>query len=117
MGGKQKWALIGLGLAALAGAYVYVGVDVRPHEEYVPDPLATVVEDTIPDSPSASSERNPRRFKIDEVNMVSSAFRAGGVGCVQRFAQTHQFPGYSPVVSWISENSNTPPASAPQPSS
>jgi murein DD-endopeptidase MepM/ murein hydrolase activator NlpD len=52
MGGRTKWTLAGLGLVALAGAYVYVGVDVRPHEEYVPDPVATV-EDTLPAPPSA----------------------------------------------------------------
>ncbi|MBL7984345.1 MAG: peptidoglycan DD-metalloendopeptidase family protein [Flavobacteriales bacterium] len=53
MGGNRKWMIAGLGLVALVGAYVYVGVDVRPHEEYVPEPLALVVEDTIPDAPSA----------------------------------------------------------------
>src|SRR5262245_7977376 len=54
MGGKWKWALGGLGLLALAGAYVYVGVDIGPHEEYVPDPVVVAaVEDTVPDPPSA----------------------------------------------------------------
>lgn len=53
MGGKRKWAFIGLVAVALAGVYVYVGVDVHPHVEYVPDPLAVMVEDTIPDPPSA----------------------------------------------------------------
>src|SRR5688572_26111973 len=52
MGGRTKWMLAGLGLVALAGAYVYIGVDVRPHEEYVPDPVASV-EDTLPAPPSA----------------------------------------------------------------
>ena len=52
MGGKIKWALGGLVFAALTGAYVYVGVDVHPHVEYVPDPVA-VVEDTLPAPPSA----------------------------------------------------------------
>ncbi len=51
MGGKWKWAPIGL--LALAGLYVYIGVDVHPHEEYVPDPVVAVPEDTIPDPPSA----------------------------------------------------------------
>lgn len=53
MGGNRKWTLIGLGVVALAGVYVYVGVDVHPHVEYVPDPVAVTVEDTIPDPPSA----------------------------------------------------------------
>ncbi len=52
MGGKNLRALVGLVAVALVGAYVYVGVDVRPHEEYVPDPVA-IVEDTLPAPPSA----------------------------------------------------------------
>lgn len=49
MGGKWKWAVGSTLVLALAGAYVFVGVDVHPHEEYVPDPVATlVVEDTVP---------------------------------------------------------------------
>jgi murein DD-endopeptidase MepM/ murein hydrolase activator NlpD len=53
MGGRNKWGIGALVLAALAGAYVYVGVDVRPHEEYVPDPLAMAEEDTLPAPASA----------------------------------------------------------------
>lgn len=36
------------GLAVVA-AYVYIGVDVRPHEEYVPDAVVFVPEDTLPE--------------------------------------------------------------------
>ncbi len=53
MGGKKYWTIGGLVVAALAGAYVYVGVDVHTHVEYVPDPVVAVLEDTIPDPPSA----------------------------------------------------------------
>lgn len=42
----------GLVLAAALGAYLYLGVDLEPHEEYVADaPLAA--EDTLPAPPSA----------------------------------------------------------------
>ncbi|HEX2617420.1 MAG TPA: peptidoglycan DD-metalloendopeptidase family protein [Flavobacteriales bacterium] len=51
MGGKKLWMIGGGLLLALSAAYVYVGVDVSPHVEYVPEPVA--VEDTIPDPPSA----------------------------------------------------------------
>ncbi|MFT3884302.1 MAG: peptidoglycan DD-metalloendopeptidase family protein [Flavobacteriales bacterium] len=51
MGGKKLRIIGGSVLLALAAAYVYVGVDVSPHVEYVQEP--SVVEDTIPDPPSA----------------------------------------------------------------
>ena len=48
MGGKWKWAGV-TAILAVTGGYVFVGVDVHPHEEYVPDPVAVlVVEDTVP---------------------------------------------------------------------
>jgi hypothetical protein len=50
MGGKWKWASVGgTAILALVGAYVYIGVDVHPHEEYVPDVVAVLaLEDTVP---------------------------------------------------------------------
>lgn len=54
MGGKLKWPLATAAALALAGAYVYVGVDVRPHEEYVPDPVLAMADaDSLPAPPSA----------------------------------------------------------------
>ena len=46
--GKWKWS-IALASVALIGTYIYVGVDVHPHEEYVEDPVAaSAEEDTVP---------------------------------------------------------------------
>ncbi len=53
MGGKLKGSLAIAAMLALAGAYVYVGVDVHPREEYVPDPFVLADADTLPAPPSA----------------------------------------------------------------
>lgn len=47
---RGKWIWAGsAALLAVLGAYVYIGVDVHPHEEYVADPMAmAMVEDTVP---------------------------------------------------------------------
>ena len=56
MGGKLKWPLATAAALALAGAYVYVGVDVRPHEEYVPDPVLAMADaDSLPAPPSINN--------------------------------------------------------------
>lgn len=47
----QKWIAVG---AAVSGVtFFFLSVDVRPREEYVPEPAAVVVEDTIPLPPDA----------------------------------------------------------------
>lgn len=51
MKGTLKLTIGGLALAAVAATYVYVGVDLSPHEEYVEEPAAAV--DSLPVSPSA----------------------------------------------------------------
>ena len=56
MGGKLRRLplIVGLMGLALAAAYVYVGVDLAPHVEYVPEPqVMSAIEDTLPASPSA----------------------------------------------------------------
>lgn len=50
MKGILKLKIGGLVLAAAASAYLYVGVDLAPHEEYVEEPAVAV--DTLPVSPS-----------------------------------------------------------------
>lgn len=52
MGGKKIWIIGSALLLAVAAAYVYVGVDLAPHVEYVPE-VAGPVEDTVPAPPSA----------------------------------------------------------------
>ncbi|MBK6893121.1 MAG: hypothetical protein IPH00_08280 [Flavobacteriales bacterium] len=51
MSRKTGMAISGLVLAAAVGTYLFVGVDLTPHEEYVE--LQTVAADTLPAPPSA----------------------------------------------------------------
>jgi murein DD-endopeptidase MepM/ murein hydrolase activator NlpD len=52
-GNKRKYLGVGaLVVLALAGIYVYLGVDLGPHVEYVPE-APEVIEDTLPAPPSA----------------------------------------------------------------
>lgn len=52
MGGKKLWTIGGGLVVALVAVYVYIGVDVSPHVEFVPETTA-LPEDTVPDPPSA----------------------------------------------------------------
>lgn len=45
------WGLGGLAVAAAATAYLFIGIDLAPHQEYVEE--AVVMEDTLPAPPSA----------------------------------------------------------------
>lgn len=71
MGGKRKALFIGgATLLALSAVYVYIGVDLSPHVEYVPE--VAVVEDTIPDPPAAYG------IPLDGFVMEQAKVPAGG---------------------------------------
>lgn len=53
MWGKLKGSLALAVTLLLAAVYVYVGVDLNPREEYVPDPFVLADADTLPAPPSA----------------------------------------------------------------
>lgn len=89
MGGKiRRLSLIaGLMGLALAAAYVYVGVDLAPHVEYVPEPpAATAIDDTLPAPPSAYGIPLEgfviEQGKVERGTTFSTLLAAAGIGAV-----------------------------------